>query len=401
MHDVIKRMTERRDFLTSLRQDIHAHPELAFEEIRTSGIVAELLRGWGLDVTEGVGRTGVVGTLRSGTRTGSIGLTADMDALPMVEKNIFPYRSRSPGKMHGCGHDGHTVMLLGAAEYLAETREFDGTVHFIFRPAEEAGAGALRMIDEGLFSRFPCDAVFGMHNVPSLPEGSIGSRVGPITAGITGIQIHINGKGGHAARPHLAVDPITIAAQIISAAQLLVSRFSDPLEPVVLSITCIEGGNSSTIIPEVVTMGGTLRTFSVASGAAIKQGLTALVENICSAFGATGSVEFLEGYPPSICAREETSLALDVGRALLGGEAVFADIEPTMAGDDFSYMLQKCPGAFLFIGNGDGHHRGAAEGMGPCLVHNPWFDFNDALLPVGAAYWVRLAETFLRSDTHA
>ncbi|GAB3625969.1 amidohydrolase [Pandoraea terrae] len=395
MHNIIERIAERADFLAGLRRDIHAHPELGYEEIRTAGMVAKLLRDWGIEVTEGIAGTGVVGTLRSGKGRKSIGLTADMDALPIEEKNIFPHRSRIPGKMHGCGHDGHTAMLLGAAEYLSRTRCFDGTVHFIFRPAEEGGAGALRMIEEGLFSRFPCDAVFGMHNVPNLPEGAIGTRAGPITAGTTEVSVEIRGKGGHAARPHLAVDPVAIAAHVVTAAQLLVSRFSNPLAPVVLSITQIEGGSSPTIIPESVTMHGTIRTFSEASESALKDGLVSVVNHACAMFGATGKVHFNPGYPPSVCAREATALALDVGRSLLGDAAVFADIEPTMAGDDFSYLLSACPGAFLFIGNGNGHHRGTAEGMGPCLVHNPWFDFNDALLPVGAAYWAHLAETFL------
>lgn len=401
MHKTLSALRSESGFLAKIRHDLHAHPELSYEEVRTSGIVAKLLREWGIEVTENIARTGVVGTLRSGGGKRSIGITADMDALPMEEKNVFEHRSRIPGKMHGCGHDGHTVMLLGAAQHLARTRNFDGTVHFIFRPAEERGAGALKMIEEGVFSRFPCDAVFGMHNVPNLPEGAIGTRAGAITAGTTQIRIEVIGKGGHAARPHLAIDPIAISAQIISAAQLLVSRFSDPTEPVILSITQILGGVSSTVIPESVSMSGTLRTFSTVSAESVKRGLSSVVDGICAVFGARGEVRFEDGYPPSICSSAEAALAVDVGRALLGDEAAFDDIEPTMAGDDFSYMLQACPGAFVFIGNGDGHHRGSADGMGPCLVHNPWFDFNDALLPVGASYWVALVERFLESSRDA
>jgi hippurate hydrolase len=398
MHKTLDALRRESEFLARIRRDIHAHPELAYEEFRTAEIVADLLRQWDIEVTENIAGTGVVGTLLCGSGQRSIGLTADMDALPMSEKNVFAHRSRMPGKMHGCGHDGHTVMLLGAAQHLARSRHFDGTVHFIFRPAEENNAGALQMIEEGVFARFPCDAIFGMHNVPNLPESAIGTRAGAITAGTTQIAIKVTGKGGHSARPHLAIDPIAISAQIISAAQLLVSRFNDPMKPVVLSITQIHGGISSSVIPESVSMTGTLRTFSTVLAEAIKNDLVSIVNNICAMFGAHGEVRYEDGYPPSVCSAAEVAIALEAGRELLGDEAVFDDIEPTMAGDDFSYMLQVCPGAFVFIGNGDGHHRGDAEGMGPCLVHNPWFDFNDALLPVGASYWLTLVERFFGSS---
>ncbi|HDR9509877.1 amidohydrolase [Burkholderia cepacia] len=395
MHPLLNALHEQLPPLSRLRRDIHAHPELGYEELRTAAIVARELQAAGIHVATGIAGTGVVGTLRAGASTRAIGITADMDALPMQERNTFPHASRHAGKMHGCGHDGHTAMLLGAARQLARTRRFDGTVHFIFRPAEEGGAGALRMLDEGLFERFPCDAVFGMHNVATLPEGALGTRVGAITAGTTTIDIEVTGRGGHAARPHLAIDPIAVAAQIVSAAAALPTRLGHPGDPIVLSITQIEGGVSPTIIPETVRMRGTLRTFSVEAARTVKQRLAACVEGICAASGARGTTRFDDGYPPSICSAAETAVAVDVARTLLGPDAVFPDIEPTMAGDDFAYLLQARPGAFVFIGNGDGAHRGDNEGMGPCIVHNPWFDFNDALLPVGAAYWTALVERLL------
>ncbi|VWC64158.1 Amidohydrolase [Burkholderia lata] len=397
MHPLLNTLHEDAASLTQLRRDIHAHPELGYEEVRTAGIVARTLRDAGLDVVTSVAGTGVVGTLRAGSGTQSIGLTADMDALPMRERNVFAHRSRHDGKMHGCGHDGHTAMLLGAARHLARTRRFDGTVHFIFRPAEEGGAGALRMLDEGLLERFPCDAIFGMHNVATLPEGAIGTRVGAITACTTVIDIEVTGKGAHAARPHLAIDPVTVAAQIVLAATALPTQVGSPDEPIVLSITQIAGGDSPTVIPESVRMRGTLRTFSLDATHAAKLRLASRVDGICAAYGARATVRFDDGYPPTVCSPAETALAVEVGRALLGQDAVFADIAPTMAGDDFAYLLQRRPGAFLFIGNGNGEHRGEADGMGPCIVHNPWFDFNDALLPVGAGYWVALVERYLAS----
>ncbi|MGU7779317.1 M20 aminoacylase family protein [Burkholderia sp. PU8-34] len=395
MHPLLKTLQEDAASLTVIRRDIHAHPELGYEEVRTAGIVAGLLQAAGVEVSAPIAGTGVVGTLRAGTGSRSIGLTADMDALPMHERNVFEHRSRHDGKMHGCGHDGHTAMLLGAAQYLARTRRFDGTVHFIFRPAEEGGAGALRMLGEGLLARFPCDAIFGMHNVATLPEGTIGTRVGAITASTTTIDIEVTGKGAHAARPHLAINPIGIAAQIVTAATALPAQIGSPSEPIVLSITQIRGGDSPTIIPECVRMRGTLRTFSVDATQNAKRHLMSRVDGICAAYGAHAAVRFDDGYPPTVCSSAETALAVDVGRALLGRDAVFADIEPTMAGDDFAYLLQERPGAFLFIGNGNGNHRGDADGMGPCIVHNPWFDFNDALLPIGASYWAALVERYL------
>ena len=384
--------------LTRIRRDLHEHPELGYEEVRTAGIVATTLREAGLDVATSIAGTGVVGTLRCGHSNRSIGLTADMDALPMEEKNVFGHRSRNPGRMHACGHDGHTTMLLGAALYLARTRNFDGTVHFIFRPSEENCAGAPKMLQEGLFERFPCDAIYGMHNVANLPQGTLGTRVGGITAGTTVIDIEVKGVGAHAARPHLAIDPIGVAAEIVTAVKGLSAQLGAGEDPVVLVITQISGGSSEATIPEIVNMRGTLRTFSVSVAQAAKERLTALVEKICADHGAKAVVGFRDECPPSICTEPEVGIAVETGLALLGSNAFFPDIEPTMAGDDLSFMLERRPGAFIFIGNGDGEHRGAAEGMGPCIVHNSWFDFNDALLPVGAAYWAALAERYLSRD---
>ncbi|MQQ99698.1 M20 aminoacylase family protein [Glaciimonas soli] len=396
---MISEIQKELDALTAIRRDIHAHPELGYEEFRTSKIVADKLISWGLEVHCGIAKTGVVGTLKRGTSERSIGLSADMDALPLTEMNTFQHQSNAPGKMHACGHDGHTTMLLGAAQYLAQHGKFDGVVHFIFRPAEEGGGGALKMIEEGVFERFPCDAIFGMHNVPNIPEFAIAGRVGAITASVSTFSILISGKGGHAARPHLTIDPIVVAAQLVMAIQTLVSRFTDPSESTVVSITKIQasGGNTSTI-PQDAIIEGTIRTYSNKALARIEECLKAMAQDIPSAFQARGILELRHGYPASICTETETRLALDVAKRLFGMNGVIENIEPTMAGDDFSYMLQVCPGAMLFIGNGDGAHRGEQAGMGPCVVHNPWFDFNDAILPVGASYWAKLAETYLSAN---
>jgi amidohydrolase len=386
--------------LTAIRRDLHAHPELGYEERRTAAIVADKLTEWGLEVHRGVAKTGVVGTLRRGTSTRALGLSADMDALPLDELNGFAHRSTVTGKMHGCGHDGHTTMLLGAAQYLARYGQFDGVVHFIFRPAEEGGGGALAMMEAGLFERFRCDAVFGMHNVPNLPQGTIGSRVGAITAAVSSFSIVVRGTAGHVARPHYAVDPIIAAAQLVSAMQALVSRFSDPGESVVVSVSRFHAGaERSNVIPQEAVIDGSIRTFSIEARDRVERCLATMVRDIPAAFQAHGELKIDHGYPPAICAEGPTRLALDVARRVLGEDGVAENIAPTMAADDFSYMLQECPGAFLFIGNGDGSHRGDQVGMGPCVVHNPWFDFNDAILPVGASYWSALTETFLPDES--
>lgn len=382
------------DALTALRRDLHAHPELSYEEVRTAGVVAEFLRACGLSVTTGVGGTGVVGQLRKGSGQRRIGLTAEMDALPLSESNRFAHRSRVPGKMHACGHDGHTVMLLGAAQHLAAHGHFDGTVNFFFRPAEEQGAGALAMLDDGLFERFACDEIYGIHNIPNIPAGHIGSRVGAITAATARFRIHVTGRGGHSARPHLAVDPIVVGAHIVTALQALVSRMSNPLEPLSLGIARIEAGRpgAGSIIPQSAELEGSLRCYSDAAADKLMQDMRHMVEHTAQAFQAQAELNVEFGYPASVCASGPVQAALRVADSLLGQHAVVRELEPTMAADDFSYMLQRCPGAFLFLGNGTGEHRGDWEGMGPCVVHNPWFDFNDALLPLGASFWSALVQ---------
>jgi hippurate hydrolase len=384
--------------LTALRRDIHAHPELSYQEVRTAGVVAQFLRACGLEVTTGVGRTGVVGQLRRGNGKRALGLTAEMDALPLGEANRFAHRSKTPGKMHAGGHDGHTVMLLGAAQHLAAHGRFDGTVNFFFRPAEEHGAGARAMLDDGLFERFPCDEIYGIHNVPHIPAGHIGSRTGAVTATTASFHIQVTGKGGHTARPHLAVDPIVVSSHIVSALQALVSRMSDPLQPIALGISRIEAGQPElgSIIPETAELEGSLRCYSDTAAARLMEDMRHMVEHVAQAFRARAELQPQFGYPASVCARQPVEAALAVAENLLGKERVVRDVEPTMAADDFSYMLQRCPGAFLFLGNGDGKHRGDWEGMGPCVVHNPWYDFNDELLPLGASFWSALVQERLR-----
>lgn len=391
---------EQHRALTTLRHDIHRHPELAYQETRTAGLVEQFLRACGLSVFTGVGGTGVVGQLRKGRGSRRIGITAELDALPMQEANTFGHRSAIAGHMHACGHDGHTVMLLGAAQYLARHGKFDGTVNFIFRPAEEMGAGAKAMVQDGLFERFPCDEIYGLHNVPDLPQGHVGSRVGAITAATGRFQLRIHGKAGHAARPHLAIDPVFVGAQVITAMQALVSRMSDPGESVSLSVTKFSAGDTDTgsMIPGQAMMSGALRCGSNAAFEKLVSDLPHVVHHVAEAFHARAELQLEPGYPACVCAASPTQALLDVATDLLGPERVVRGIPPTLAGDDLSYLLNVVPGAFLFIGNGSGAHRGEQDGMGPCVVHNPWFDFNDELLPIGAALWSALVQQRLRAD---
>ena len=378
-----------KEDLIRWRRDIHAHPELAYQEERTAGLVAERLERWGIEVDRGLAKTGVVGTLSRGSGP-TIGLRADMDALPINETNTFDHRSRHAGRMHACGHDGHTTMLLGAARYLAEHGDFSGTVRFIFQPAEEAAGGAKLMIDEGLFDRFPVDAVFGMHNWPGLGTGRFGTCTGPLMASLDCFDVRIEGKGTHGATPQRGVDPIVASTQVISALQTIVSRNVDPNEPAVVSVTKIHGGDAHNVIPAQVQLGGGVRCFDPTVRETLHRRIREVVEGICASLGASGTVEFLTQALAVVNAPESTRLASRTAAELVGEDNVDADFDPVMVSEDFSYMLQGTPGCFVFIGNGDGE--------GGCTIHNPGYDFNDDVLTLGASYWARLAGNFLREE---
>jgi amidohydrolase len=392
---LIDRVVQFRAEIQQIRRDLHAHPEVRFEEVRTSDVVAAKLAEWGIDVVRGLGGTGVVGTLRNGTSERSIGLRADMDALPITELNQFAHRSRHEGKMHACGHDGHTAMLLAAAKYLAESRPFDGTVHLIFQPGEEGGAGAQKMIDDGLFDRFPCDAVFGMHNWPNLQVGEFGLTPGPMLASSNEFEIVVRGRGAHAALPHLGVDPVLVAVQIVNGLQAIVTRVKKPIDAAVLSVTMIHAGEATNVIPETARIAGTVRTFSDAVTAQVEEQMKRIAALTASAHGAEAEVEFRWNYPPTVNHAAEAEFVATVLDDVVGRDNVLRSIEPTMGSEDFAYMLKARPGAYVFIGNGDGSHRSAGHGLGPCMLHNPSYDFNDELIPLGATFWVRLVERFL------
>ncbi len=392
--NLVDRIVQFHHEIRDIRRDIHAHPELRFEEQRTSDLIAEKLEQWGIPVIRGLGRTGVVGTIRNGDSKRAIGLRADIDALPLQEHNEFEHRSRHAGKMHACGHDGHTAMLLGAAKYLSEHRNFDGTVNLIFQPAEEGGAGAQRMIDDGLFVKAPCDAVFGMHNWPGMKVGQFGLRAGPMMASSNEFTITIAGRGAHAAMPHNGVDPVLVATHVVQALQSVITRNKKPLDTAVLSVTQIHGGDAYNIIPDSATICGTVRTFTIEVLDLVEDSMRRIVEQLPQAFGAAGTLRFQRNYPPTVNHERETAFAAKVLGEIVGAENVL-DFEPTMGAEDFSYMLLERPGAYIMAGNGEGAHRESGHGAGPCMLHNPSYDFNDDLIPIGATYWVRLAERFL------
>jgi len=386
---VINSIAAAEDEMTAWRRDFHMHPELGFEEFRTSEIVAQLLESWGIEVTRGVAGTGVVGTLRgSGPGERSIGLRADMDCLPMDEQTGLPYASQTPGKMHACGHDGHTSMLLGAAKYLAETRNFAGTVHFIFQPAEEGRGGGREMVKEGLFDRFPCDEVYGMHNWPLLPAGSIGVRPGPIMAAADQFDVEIRGKGAHGAMPHLGIDPVFIAAQVITALQGLVSRAVDPLDSAVLSVTRMEGGMAHNVIPATAKLSGTVRTYRPETQDMIENGIAAIATGIASGFGATAVATYRRGYPATVNPEKETGIAAQIAARIVGEENVVHDAPPVMGAEDFSFMLNERPGCYIWLGQS----RGSDDPM----VHHPKYDFNDSVLPLGASWFATMVESRLQ-----
>lgn len=382
--------------ITRIRRDIHAHPELSFEEFRTADLVAAQLMGWGIEIDRGLGGTGVVGIIRGSTVSPrTVGLRADMDALPMQEANTFAHASQHPGKMHACGHDGHTAMLLAAARYLAQHRDFAGTVYVIFQPAEEGGGGAKRMIDDGLFIRFPMEAVFGMHNWPGLQAGQFGVTPGPIMASSNEFAITIQGKGTHAGMPHLGVDPVMTAVQLAQSLQTIITRNRHPLEAAVLSITQIHTGSADNVVPNVATMRGTVRTFTHETLDLIEQRMREISQHTCAAFDCTVDFAFHRNYPPTINHADETAFCVDVMRSIVGAENVLDNVTPTMGAEDFAFMLQEVPGCYVWLGNGDGTHREGGHGAGPCMLHNGSYDFNDDLLPLGGTYWVQLARQWL------
>jgi len=381
--------------LQEIRRDLHAHPELCYEEVRTADVVAARLTEWGIPVVRGLGVTGVVGVIRNGTSDRAIGLRADMDALPMQEINGFAHTSRHPGKMHACGHDGHTAMLLGAAHHLSTHRHFDGTVYLIFQPAEEGGGGARRMMDDGLFEQFPMEAVYGMHNWPGIPEGNFGVVPGPMMASSNEFRVVVRGKGAHAAQPHRGIDPVMVAVQIAQAWQTIVSREKNPLESAVLSITQIHAGSATNVIPDEAELVGTVRTFSTAVLDLIQRRMEEVAAGVAAAFNASVDFNFKRNYPPLINHPEQTALAIEAMRAVVGPDRVDTNVEPTMGAEDFAFMLQEKPGCYVFIGNGEGAHRAGGHGLGPCQLHNTSYDFNDNLLPIGASFWVKLVEMSL------
>jgi amidohydrolase len=392
--NLVDRIVQFHHEIREIRRDIHAHPEICYEETRTSDVVAGKLEEWGIPIIRGLGGTGVVGTITNGESKRSIGLRADIDALPMQESNEFAHRSRNHGKMHACGHDGHTAMLLAAARHLSQHRDFDGTVHFIFQPAEEGGAGAKAMIDDGLFEKAPCDAVFGMHNWPGLKVGQFAAGVGPVMAGSNDFTITIAGKGAHAAMPQNGVDPVLVATHVVQALQSIITRNKRPTESAVLSVTQIHAGEAVNVIPDSATISGTVRTFTIEVLDMIESRMRAIVEQLPAAFSATGSLSFVRKYPPTVNHPNETEFAKQVLAEVVGAGNVF-NFEPTTGSEDFAFMLQVKPGCYVVIGNGDGTHREFGHGLGPCMLHNPSYDFNDDLIPIGASYWVRLVERFL------
>jgi len=384
---VLNRIAEFADEIAAWRQDFHAHPEILYAVERTAGIVADKLTAFGCDsVVTGIGGTGVVGIIngRQNSSGRTIGLRADMDALPITEKTGVAYASTADGKMHACGHDGHTAMLLGAAKYLAETRNFDGRIALIFQPAEEGGAGAKAMLDDRLIEQFGIEAFYGMHNWPGMPVGHFGIRAGGIMAATDRFYIDITGQGGHAARPQTTIDPVIVAANMIVGMQAIVSRNVDPLHSAVLSVTMVEAGEADNVISQSARITGTVRTLDLAVQDQIEQRLAEFVPQFAASFGATASVRYARGYPVTVNSPDETDFAAQVASEIAGAERVDADAPPSMGGEDFSFMLEQRPGAYIFLGNGDSSE-----------LHSDSYDFNDAAIPAGTSYWVRLAERAL------
>ncbi|MBS36161.1 MAG: peptidase M20 [Thiotrichales bacterium] len=386
--NLIDDLVARHDELTALRRDIHQHPELAYEEHRTADLVAAELQSYGIDIHRGLGKTGVVGTLRAGGGNRAVALRADMDALAMQELNTFDYVSKHPGKMHGCGHDGHTTMLLGAARHLAEQPDFDGIVHFVFQPAEEGAGGADAMIKDGLFEQFPVESVWGMHNWPTLPVGEFMTRVGPFMASSDTVRVTVNGVGGHGAMPHFSKSPVNAACAIIQALSDFLAMEINTQSAATFTVGSIHGGDAINVIPDNVHFAGTMRTFTNDVRDQFEAGLHRIVKGICAARGIDADVVYERNYPPVINAEEETAIAAKAASRVVGEDNVNAVGTRIMGSEDFAFMLLEKPGNYIMIGNGD-------DEFGGCMVHNPHYDFNDDVLPVGSSYWVELVKELL------
>jgi amidohydrolase len=391
---LIESIVAEAEQIRALRRDIHAHPELGFHESRTSDLIASQLSAWGIPIHRGLGTTGVVGILKNGSSSRAVGLRADIDALPITEHNQFAHASQHKGRMHACGHDGHTAMLLAAAKHWSHERRFDGTVYLIFQPAEEGGGGAREMIRDGLFDKFPMQAIFGAHNWPGMQVGQFALKSGPSFASSSDFEITIRGKGSHAAMPHHAVDPVPVACQMVQAFQTIVSRNVRPIDAGVISVTMIHAGEANNVIAPTCQLSGTVRTFTTEVLDLIERRMRTIADSTAAAFEASCEFEFVRNYPPVINHAAETEFARGVMAKLVGAQNVL-EFEPTMGAEDFSYFLQAKPGSYFLIGNGDGAHREQGHASGPCMLHNPSYDFNDALIPLGATLWVQLAEAWL------
>ena len=387
--------------IAAIRKDIHAHPELCFKEERTADVVAKQLTEWGIPIHRGMGTTGVIGIVhgRDGDKCGrGVGLRADIDALPMQEFNTFAHASKHAGKMHACGHDGHTAMLLAAAKHFSKHRDFDGTVYLIFQPAEEGGGGAREMIKDGMFEKFPMQAVFGMHNWPGAQVGTFAVSPGPVMASSNEFKITIHGKGSHAALPHNGIDPVPVACQLVMAFQTIISRNKKPVDAGVISVTMVHAGEATNVVPDSCVIQGTVRTFTIEVLDLIESRMKQITDNLCAAFDTKAEFHFNRNYPPTINSATEADFARKVMEGIVGKDNVMVQ-EPTMGAEDFSFMLQAKPGAYCFIANGDGSHREMGHGEGPCMLHNPSYDFNDDLIPLGGTYWVELATQWLANPT--
>ena len=386
-----------QESLTEARRHLHQFPELSFQEKSTAQWVGDKLQAWGYQVTRNVGGHGLVATLKNGEGKG-IALRADMDALPIQEETQKPYASQHAGTMHACGHDGHTAMLLAAAKHFSKHRDFDGTVYLIFQPAEEGGGGAREMIKDGMFEKFPMQAVFGMHNWPGAPVGTFAVSPGPVMASSNEFKITIHGKGSHAALPHNGIDPVPVACQLVMAFQTIISRNKKPVDAGVISVTMVHAGEATNVVPDFCVIQGTVRTFTLEVLDLIENRMKQITENLCAAFDTKAEFHFNRNYPPTINSATEADFARKVMEGIVGKDNVMVQ-EPTMGAEDFSFMLQAKPGAYCFIANGDGSHREMGHGAGPCMLHNPSYDFNDDLIPLGGTYWVELATQWLANPT--
>ena len=394
-HDVLARLQDGADAFVALRRDIHQHPELGYEEVRTSELVAERLAAWGYQVTRGLGGTGVVGQLTRGSGARRLGLRADMDALPIHEATGLPWASRHAGRMHACGHDGHTAMLLAAARHIAEQGRFSGTLNLIFQPAEEGLGGAKAMMDDGLFERFPCDAIFAMHNMPGYPQGKLLLRDGPLMASSDGLTITLTGKGSHAAAPQYGIDPAVAGSSIVLGLQSIVARNIDPQAMAIITVGAFQAGEAHNVIPNEAVLKLSVRALDPKVRATLLRRIEELVDAQAKSFGVAWRMERVTGYPVLVNTPAETEFARRVATELVGAARVEPQTIALSGSEDFAFMLEQVPGSYLLIGNGDGSDDGVNGGHGACMVHNPGYDFNDANLPVGAAYWTLLTERFL------